>query len=699
MTVEQSAERGSLVLDNIWKVYPLYASQLDRLKEALSPLRRTLHTNHYALQGVSLTVKPGESLGVIGRNGSGKSTLLKIVSGVASPSAGEVHVGGRVAALLELGAGFNPEFTGRENVFLHGRLHGVPQSRIAELLPDIRAFADIGDFFDQPVKQYSSGMFVRLAFAAAIHTDPDLLIVDEALSVGDAAFQAKCMRRIQRMAANGVTILFVTHDMSVIKRLCSRCLYLLDGTVKALGPAQDVADMYLADMREQMNAEVLAAFQTTGETFHEFSAGVPQLSFFQQARFRSSQAFVDAVADRREGTGQVRIHGVETLDQSGTPCAVFEYDRTILIRLHVAFEADDEVNVGYHVRDARNTELVGTNTVFEDYGLLAGLAGDTYVVDFEFPARLTAGAYNVTSVITRPLFGDEHVVFHDLVEHAGTFTVLQRPVMRLWNSVYLENALTVYYSGNPSLELSCPVCSRDVKAFLPLPQELAQHFEEKGFDFKGFGFETLNYAAYLCPHCGASDRERLVALFLREEFSRRPPSATSILDFAPREGFTSYLRAFGPRSYHSADLFMDEVDLKLDAACMPEIKDASIDLLVALHVLEHIPDDHAAMAEFFRVLTPGGLGVFLVPIARKDDRASECPTASEAERWRRFGQDDHLRQFTRGMFQDRLVQAGFQVHLLDRSHFGLRSFHCHGISESSVLYVAAKPSLLQEDAP
>lgn len=691
MNIHHPLEHGALVLDNIWKVYPLYASQLDRLKEALSPLRKTLHTNHYALQGISLDVTPGESLGVIGRNGSGKSTLLKIVSGVASPSAGEVRVGGRVAALLELGAGFNPEFTGQENVFLHGRLHGVPQSRINQLLPEIRAFADIGNFFDQPVKHYSSGMFVRLAFAAAIHTDPDLLIVDEALSVGDAAFQAKCMRRIQRMASAGVTILFVTHDMSVIKRLCSRCLYLQDGTVKALGSAQDVADMYLSDMREQMNAEVLAAFQATGETFHEFSAGVPNSSFFQQARFRSSQAFSDAVADRREGTGRVQIRCVETLDQAGGPCAVFEYGRTVLVRLHVAFDSDEEVNVGYHVRDTRNTELVGSNTVFEDYGLLAGLAGDTYVVDFEFPAHLAAGAYNITSVITRPLFGDEHVVFHDLIEHATTFTVLQRPRMRLWNSVYLENALTVYYSGNSSLKLSCPVCSTDVEAFLPLPQELTQLFEEKGFDYKGFGFETLNYAAYLCPHCGASDRERLVALFLLEEFARRPPVETSILDFAPREGFTSYLRAFGPRSYRTADLFMDKVDLKLDASDMPEIEDASIDLLVALHVLEHIPDDHAAISEFHRVLTPGGVGVFLVPIARKEDRACECPTADEAGRWRRFGQDDHLRQFTRSMFRDRLAQAGFQVQLLDRSHFGLRSFHRHGISESSVLYVAVKP--------
>lgn len=229
---------------DVKKKYRLFDSPMERLKEALHPFRKHYHREFWALNGVSVDIPKGQTIGILGRNGSGKSTLLQIIVGILQPTSGSVIVQGRVSALLELGAGFNPEFTGRENVILNGAITGVPRDEMVARMPQIEAFADIGDFFDQPVKTYSSGMFVRVAFAAAINVDPDILVIDEALSVGDAKFQNKCYMHFKKLQAGGKTIILVSHSTDAILRQCTRALLIDSGRVMAEGQPQFVIDRY-----------------------------------------------------------------------------------------------------------------------------------------------------------------------------------------------------------------------------------------------------------------------------------------------------------------------------------------------------------------------------------------------------------------------------------------------------------------------
>ncbi len=243
--MQAASGRLPLIARGLSKCYHIYDRPQDRLKAALLPRGARFYREFWALRDVSFEVEPGEAVGIIGRNGSGKSTLLQIVAGTLLPSAGEVHVTGRVSALLELGSGFNPEFTGRENVLLNGSILGIRRERMEEIFDEIVAFADIGPFVDQPVKNYSSGMLVRLAFAVAVAVRPDLLIVDEALAVGDIAFQRKCYRRLAEMRQDGMTLLFVTHDPGLIRQLCGKAVVLEEGRMLGYGPAAEMADLYL----------------------------------------------------------------------------------------------------------------------------------------------------------------------------------------------------------------------------------------------------------------------------------------------------------------------------------------------------------------------------------------------------------------------------------------------------------------------
>lgn len=235
-------------VSNLTKVYKLYEKPIDRLKESLHPLKKKYHKEFYALNDVSFEIRKGETVGVIGKNGAGKSTLLKIITGVLTPSTGHVHVNGRIASLLELGAGFNPEYTGIENIYLQGTLIGYSHEEMESKIDEILAFADIGDFVYQPVKMYSSGMFARLAFAVAINVEPDILIVDEALSVGDARFQAKCIRKMEDIANLGVTIAFVSHDMQSIKKFCKNVIWLDNGKVIQSGYPDKILEDYMSFM-------------------------------------------------------------------------------------------------------------------------------------------------------------------------------------------------------------------------------------------------------------------------------------------------------------------------------------------------------------------------------------------------------------------------------------------------------------------
>jgi len=242
----------AIKVENLSKCYKLYEKPTDRLKESLHPLRKKYHRDFYALQHVSFDIKRGETVGIIGKNGSGKSTLLKMITGVLTPSAGEISVDGKISALLELGAGFNPEFTGVENIYMNGTIMGFSKLEMDAKLHDIIDFADIGDFIYQPVKMYSSGMFARLAFAVAINIDPDILIVDEALSVGDVFFQNKCFKKFQELKAKNVTILFVSHDMGSIKQMTQRVLWLKQGQQTMFDTTEVVCEAYF---NEQLNMQ------------------------------------------------------------------------------------------------------------------------------------------------------------------------------------------------------------------------------------------------------------------------------------------------------------------------------------------------------------------------------------------------------------------------------------------------------------
>ncbi|MBS3200971.1 ABC transporter ATP-binding protein [Turicibacter bilis] len=231
-------------IEHMDKVYKMYASNTDRLKEALHPFKKKYSHAHYALKDINLEIKQGESVGLLGTNGSGKSTLLKIITGVLTPSNGKVVVDGKVSALLELGAGFNPEYTGLENIYLNGSMMGYTREEIDQKVNGIIDFADIGEFIHQPVKTYSSGMFARLAFSVAISVEPEILIVDEALSVGDSKFQIKCIEKMEQIKSQGTTVLFVSHGIEQIRRFCDRAVWIEKGNLKAAGPVNDICDLY-----------------------------------------------------------------------------------------------------------------------------------------------------------------------------------------------------------------------------------------------------------------------------------------------------------------------------------------------------------------------------------------------------------------------------------------------------------------------
>lgn len=247
----------AISVKNLTKVYHLYDKPIDRLKEALNPFKKTYHHDFYAMNDVSFEVKKGETVGIIGKNGAGKSTLLKMITGVLTPTSGSVEVKGKIASLLELGAGFNPEMTGMENVYLNGTIMGFSKEEMDQKVDAILEFADIGEFIDQPVKMYSSGMFARLAFSVAINSEPDILIVDEVLSVGDKSFQKKCLNRINELQKNGVTILLVSHDEYTIKNNCQKALYLKTGIPLFFGESKRCVDIYLYDLQKNEQSKKL----------------------------------------------------------------------------------------------------------------------------------------------------------------------------------------------------------------------------------------------------------------------------------------------------------------------------------------------------------------------------------------------------------------------------------------------------------
>ncbi len=403
------------------------------------------YRDFWALKDINFDVKRGESVGIIGRNGSGKSTLLQIIAGTLQPSSGTVRVKGRVAALLELGSGFNPEFTGRENVYLNGAVLGLTRRDVDSRFDRITAFADIGDFIEQPVKTYSSGMMIRLAFAVAINVDAEIVIVDEALSVGDMNFQAKCITALRQLQNADVSFLIVTHGTEVVKSMCQRSAYLKQGQLESIGLAPEVADLYFREMREQLSEEIARSNIPNQLPTRDVNEVAQHNLPMDSPMFSDNERFGQRVAAQRSGTGEAEITDVELLDDAGQTLRSVAFDQKVLIRIHVRLKKDLELNCGYHIRDEFSLTLLSSGSYIETQTVLRGKKGDHIIIDLSTHLPLHHGRYSVLAVISTKYIMNKTAQFVDWVENALVFEMLPRQPQVLWSPVYLKNELRVWH--------------------------------------------------------------------------------------------------------------------------------------------------------------------------------------------------------------------------------------------------------------
>lgn len=430
-------------VEGLSKCFQIYDKPRDRLLQMLYRGKRTFYREFWALRDVSFEVRRGETVGILGRNGSGKSTLLQLICGTLNPSAGLISTQGRIAALLELGAGFNPDFTGRENVALSCALLGMSPDEAAARFDDIAAFADIGDFIEQPVKTYSSGMYVRLAFAVNIVAQPDIMVVDEALAVGDMNFQAKCMSALTRLQQSGATVLFVSHDTSAVKSLCSRAVYLDHGQVRTTGPAGEVAELYMRTMREEMNADQRAVVASDAVSKAVREAPGESGHAAAQFDFRASTEFAARVAALRYGTGGARITFAEVTDLAGQPLSEVEFDQAIRIVVHFEAEVEEAISCNYYIADAKKNYVLGSSMNLPGFGLLKTRVGGRYVVVYTTRIPLCEGAYALQLELTKPLIPDQSAEFLDVIDNAAVFRVARRQNGRIWAQAYVPNTVEV----------------------------------------------------------------------------------------------------------------------------------------------------------------------------------------------------------------------------------------------------------------
>lgn len=402
----------AILADHVSKMYRLYDKPRDRIKEAFSLSRHTYYKEHYALQDVSFQVNRGETVGIIGTNGAGKSTILKIITGVLSPTRGSIEVNGRISALLELGAGFNMEYSGLENVYLNGTMIGFSREEIDRKLGDILSFADIGDFIYQPVKTYSSGMFVRLAFAVAINIDPEILIVDEALSVGDAFFQVKCYHKFEEFKKQGRTILFVSHDLGSINKYCDRVILLNKGEKLAEGKPKDMIDLY----KKVMAGQIVTGVGTSAASASNSGADGPILPQSNPDDGLWCKSMEENPNCSSYGNGSATILDYCVTDQNGRITNVLSTGEDYTIRMKVQFhESLSEPVFAMTLRDKQGTDICGTNTMYEDFNTGDVAEGDVRVLSFTQRMNLKSGDYLVCLGCTGFRNGDFEV-FHRLYD-------------------------------------------------------------------------------------------------------------------------------------------------------------------------------------------------------------------------------------------------------------------------------------------
>ncbi|MGN0161365.1 MAG: ABC transporter ATP-binding protein [Lachnospiraceae bacterium] len=384
-------------VENVSKIYKLYRGRGDRLKDALHLSRKKCYREYYALSDVNFTVEKGQTVGLIGTNGAGKSTILKIITGVLSPSKGSIEVNGKVSALLELGAGFNNEYTGMENIYFNGALMGYTREQMEEKVPEIVEFAGIGDYINQPVKTYSSGMFARLAFAMAINVQPDILIVDEALSVGDIYFQSKCFKKMDEIKRNGTTVLLVTHDMSSVVKYCDKVVVLNHGKVVKEGNPKKMVDIYKKILVNQYDEN--ADNENEKDKAEASNPGKRGAKPDKEGSVASdNNRWMDQLSLNEEnvlyGSGKAHIVDFGFFDENGQITSLILKKSAFEIRMKVEFEEDVEYPIfAYTVKNARGAEITGTNSMFEKVELPLAKKGETYVISFKQRALLQGGDY------------------------------------------------------------------------------------------------------------------------------------------------------------------------------------------------------------------------------------------------------------------------------------------------------------------
>jgi lipopolysaccharide transport system ATP-binding protein len=419
----------AIKVEGLSKCYQIYDKPSDRLRQFILPQLQSILTKQprkyyrefWALKDVSFEVKSGETVGIIGRNGSGKSTLLQIITGTLAQTTGSVTTHGRIAALLELGSGFNPEFTGRENVYLNGALLGMSMSQVNDKIDAIAAFADIGEYLDQPVKTYSSGMLVRLAFAVQVQVEPEILIVDEALAVGDALFQKRCFQRIEKLVSSGTTVLFVSHDEESVRTLTSRALLLDKGQAVEWGLSSEVVLKYRKLLHLQEAAYYSALTRGMVERARQdrlkqsSTLDVPSTAM-DSSLTDSSANTINAVvrSDKLSfGDGEVRIVNVQTLDSNGNPCSMYYTGDRLRIQVTCeSFAKINKLNVGIRLRNKEGVKMYSWGTLNQDMAIRAGNRsepifwekefgiGDTIDVFLECPCDLGENLYEVQAAVS-----------------------------------------------------------------------------------------------------------------------------------------------------------------------------------------------------------------------------------------------------------------------------------------------------------
>ena len=441
--------------EHLSKVYKIYEKDIDRLKETFHPFHKRYSRDFYALQDISFEIKRGENIGLVGKNGAGKSTLLKIITGVLTPTSGNISVNGKIASLLELGAGFNPDMTGIENIYMNGLLMGHQREEMDEKIDDIVAFADIGEFINQPVKTYSSGMFARLAFSVNAFVEPDILIIDEALSVGDAFFQSKCMDKMRTMIDGGVTVLFVSHDTFAVKNLCERAFYLKSGKLVMDGPASEVTEEYnrsIIEMRRNYKTKkddhitlLMKEIKLSQKNDDTQDFKIP---LDAESLERGKNIFLKNSSYQRIQDGRANFLNVQFMNLDGELVNEVVFGQEVILRMIIKFNQDiDCLGMGYHIRNSTGIDLIYSDSRFnKTKAIFDAKRDEVYIIDWKFKVALRPELYNIACVISTPI--DEQLLEADICDYvplAVQFKLVQSdPYNTLpYGYVYWHNDLKV----------------------------------------------------------------------------------------------------------------------------------------------------------------------------------------------------------------------------------------------------------------